>query len=196
MRRKVRPHAHDRDRATRGAIRSLAIHYGFEQRLQRVPQCLSQCRWPGRWRGRCPRADFFVLLIGRLAACCSRGLGWISSRRWTPGRCACTCARPPATRIEKTQEDFARVERDDPPDRRQRSDRRHARQHRPALQRHQHRAERLGDRRPDGRRNPDLTEEKAHARRAAHGRSAARIAEAISRTCSSSFSRPTSSTRC
>ncbi len=47
---------------------------------------------------------------------------------------------------------------------RRRPDRRDSRQHRPALQRHQHRAQRLGHRRTDGRRNPDLAQGEAHAR--------------------------------
>ena len=77
-----------------------------------------------------------------------------------------------------------------------RSDRRDARQHRPALQRHQHRPERFGDGRPDGRRDPDF----ARARSTRRPRSSSRNCDASCRArfpnCSSSSSPPTSSTRC
>jgi multidrug efflux pump subunit AcrB len=66
---------------------------------------------------------------------------------------------PPGTRLEQTQAYFAQVEA---AIRRSsaRADRRDPRQYRPALQRHQHRAERFGHGRSDGRRDSDFAHEK------------------------------------
>ena len=88
------------------------------------------------------------------------------------GRCradAPACSRPAGDAARSDPEIFCRGRGGDPPDRRQRSDRRHPRQHRPALQRHQHRAQRHRDGRPDGRRDSDLPEGKAHADPRARG---------------------------
>jgi hypothetical protein len=73
---------------------------------------------------------------------------------------------PPGTRIETTQA-ISPSRSHHPQARRQRQIRRHPRQHRPALQRYQHLAERFGDRRPDGRRDPDLAEMRNTPRRPA-----------------------------
>ena len=136
-----------------------------------------------------------VLLAFSLSAV-SAVWAWISSRRWMPGRCGCMSRCPPGTRLEETQADFAKVESAI----RQivgnnqvdvvldniglpysginiaLSDTRHGR--------------------PDGWRNSDLPEGKPHAHRRPHGRSAPRIAQAVSRHAVLSFSRPISSTRC
>ena len=87
---------------------------------------------------------------------------------------------PPGTRLEKTQEDFARVESA-------------IRQIvgnnqidvvlnniQASIQRHQHRPERLGNGRPDGRRDSDLTGQGPYANSRSHRRPAARIAAAVS----------------
>ena len=72
------------------------------------------------------------------------------SARSMPGRCVCTCARRPARASRRRRRILRRWRR--PSDEwSARAGRRHPRQHRAALQRHQHRAERLGDGGTDGR---------------------------------------------
>ena len=133
---------------------------GIRERLpalsRGVPQCAGldavagahrRCWYlPASWSSRC---------------CCSRCSAGTSFRRVDAGQMRLHVRAPPGTRIESTQQYFAQVEAairqivgNEP-------DQRHPRQHRAALQRHQHRAQRYGDRRADGRRDPDLAAEAA-----------------------------------
>ncbi len=150
-----------------GAPKNLLVRFqaGFERGFETFPRELPQR--PGLDAVRVASltvAAFAILMVVSLLSL-SRCWDAISFRRSMPARCACTCARRPGTRLEKTQQYFADVEAEIRQPRRQRSNRRDARQHRPALQRHQYRLERFGHRGPDGRRDTDFPEQKASARR-------------------------------
>ena len=139
---------------------------------------------------------FFVVLMAGLAACCSRGWAWISFPQVDAGQMRLH-VRAPAGHADRRHAAVFRPGRGGHPrDRRQRPDRRAARQYRPALQRHQHRAQRLRHRRPDGRRDPDLAEGKAHADAGSMSPICGANCRSGFPSCSSSSSRPTSSTRC
>ena len=116
-------------------------------RLRALPRSLSQRAGVGA----CPQPTLTVGVLRRadrrLAAALSAAGARFLSRRSMPGRCACMCARRRARGSSRRRQYFAAVEARDPRARRRRSDRRHAGQYRPALQRHQYRAERFGDRR-------------------------------------------------
>ena len=178
-----------------GGLTSLfgAVHRDFEHGFERFREAYRNTL---AWTVERPlvTAGSFLLLI--VVSCLLfPGLGMDFFPQVDAGQMRLHVRAPPATRMEDTQRTSPGRERD-PRDRRQRSDRRHAGQYRPAVQRHQHCPERFGDRRPDGWRDPDLAEGKAHADAGAHGATAARSARALSASCSSSFSRRTSSIRC
>ena len=116
----------------------VAFHHDFEARFSSFAKPIATVAWTASRRP-LVTSLFFLLLIACPCLLFPR-LGEDFFPQVDAGQMRLHVRAPPATRIEDTQHDFANVETRDPRDRRRRSDRRHSRQYRPALQRHEHRA--------------------------------------------------------
>ena len=156
----------------------VAVQQGFEHRFQAFRQSYRlYIQWalsrPDTDSGIFPRAD-----DGFAAAFSSPG-----ARFFSPGRCRPDAAPRAGARGHTHRANsggFRPGGSGYPQARRASTDRYCARQHRPALQRHEHRVERLGDGGAHGRRNPHFTQGTAYSNSQAGGRAAPRAAQALS----------------
>ena len=172
---------------------------GVRARLRAAPQRATAAgsRWACSSTG-AVRRSAFARVRRRLARAASRCSGATSSRRSTPGQIKLHVRAPPGTRIEETEQRFARVEDVDPPGRARQRDRRRCSTTSASpysginLSLSEGVADLVG-----GRRDPASRSRRTTGRRAGYVRALrARPARSSSRTRRSSSSRRTSRRRC
>ncbi len=99
---RAKSHAHGA--ARRPTASSAASHGAFERGFERFRDALRAACSPGRSSTAAPCSPRSRVVRRRLAGAAARSSAATSSRRSTPASSGCTCARPPGTRIEETEQ--------------------------------------------------------------------------------------------